>query len=510
MAFWRRTAAIFVAALLVGGAIGYTLAYHRDWVADTIGGAESRTALIARPCGFTTESGRDMVCYDLKVPERRGRAGSRLVTLPIIVFKAAERPTHADPVLLIGGGPGAIAYTEPRYASMWRDKFKDMAWIRGRDLIVYDQRGVGGARPALECPEIDATRDEPLDIERGRKAMIACRERLVREGTDTAAYDTETNVADLLSLKAQLGVKEWNLWGQSYGTRVALTLMRRNPAGVRSVILDGAYPPEVAGKLHLATAFIATLDRIFAACAGDSACNEDYPDLRRKFETLLKRLKEQPPEIKSDPSPLLPAKVFKVNDVIFLSIIDSMFYTADGIGKFPWLVDKLLEGKNEAIEDPLIDWDLVSYGPYITAGISYLVDCNDTPEADDSEEKTLARTVPYLAGWLNLSTAYKPCPYWVERKTPALDRTPVTSDVPTLVIAGGFDLATPPAWGALAAKSLTRARLVTVPAASHDASDHACAQAALRVFIAQPGADVAAACDASPAQPPFKRKSEDD
>ncbi|MGH7006627.1 MAG: alpha/beta fold hydrolase, partial [Alphaproteobacteria bacterium] len=328
-----------------------------------------------------------MVCYDLNVPESRTKPGGRLVTLPIIVFKAPERSKKDDPVLLISGGPGAIAYTERRYAAMWKDKFKDLDWLRGRDLIVYDQRGVGGARPALECPEVDATRDDPLNIDRSREAMIACRERLEREGVDLLAYDTNANADDVLSLQAKLGVKQWTLWGQSYGTRVALTLMRRSLPGVRAVILDGAYPPEIAGKLNLVSAFTATLERVFDACEKDDECRGDYPDLRQRFEQVVTRLRAKPAGVRSDPSPLMAPKVFQVNDVIFLSVVDSLLYTADGIAKLPWLIDRLADGKDEALEEPLVDWDLVAFGPYVTAGVSYLVDCNDTPDPDDSEER---------------------------------------------------------------------------------------------------------------------------
>jgi len=506
----RKAAAFFVVAIAAGGALGYGFANHRDWAYDTLRGPDARTALVERPCGFTTESGRAIACYDFSVPESRDKPGSRLITLPIIVFKAPEPPRHDDPVLLISGGPGAIAYTERRYASVWKDKFKDLAWLKGRDLIVYDQRGVGGARPALECPEIDVLRDDPLNIERSRNAMIACRQRLEREGVDLLAYDTNANVDDIVALQAKLGVKTWNLWGQSYGTRVALTLMRRKPAGVRSVILDGAYPPEIAGKLYLASAFNATMGKIFDACAEDDACKEDYPNLRKRFEDVLVRLKSRPAEVKSDPTPYLSQRIFKVDDVIFLSIVDSLLYTADGIAKLPWLIDRVAEGKDESLEEPLADWDLVAFGPYITAGISYLVDCNDTLDIDDSDERQAAQRQPHLAAWLGYSTAFKPCPYWTKRTQPALDRAPVASEIPTIVIAGGFDLATPPEWGALTARSLGRAQLLPVPAASHDASDHECARFALALFMERPGAEVGGLCRSSPRHPSFKRKSDDE
>ena len=504
-----RVVVLTVCVAVIGAGI-YAAVYQRDWAVDMLQGPDARTELVPRPCGFTTESGRTMACYDLYVPENRARAGGPRLKLPVLVFEAPERPKKPDPVLLISGGPGAIAYTEGRFASMWKDKFKDLPWLKGRDLIVYDQRGVGGARPALECPEVDATREDPLNLERAKSAMVACHDRLVREGIDLLAYDTNTNADDIASMQAKFGFKEWNLWGQSYGTRVALTYMRRNPPGVRTAILDGAYPPEVAGKLHISAAFIAVLDRIFEACAKDEECKADYPDLRRRFEEAVRRLRERPAAVKSESAPLLPPKVYQVNDVIFLSVIDSLLYTADGIAKLPWLVDRVADGKDDALAEPIADWDLVAYGPYVTAGISYLVDCNDSLDPDDAEERRAAQRQPHLGPWLGYALAIKPCQIWTTRKTPALDRSPVTSDIPTVVIAGWFDIATPPEWGVIAARSLKRAQLILVRAASHDASDAACAETALGVFLEKPTADLSLSCGPAPSHPRFKRKSDNE
>ena len=506
----RSTVAGLVLVAATAGAGGYLYLFERPWLLDRLHGPEARTELVPRTCDFATESGRKMACYDLYVPETRGRVGGRRVKLPVLVFQSPETPKKDDPVLLISGGPGAIAYTEKRYAEMWKDKFKDLPWLDGRDLIVYDQRGVGGARPALECPEIDATRDDPMNLDRAKAAMIACSERLAREGVDLLAYDTNANAADVLSLKAAFGFKSLNLWGQSYGTRVALTVMRGNPEGIRSVILDGAYPPEIAGKLHMASAFTATMDRVFEACENDVECRGDYPDFRRRFEQLVARLRAKPVAVKSDPSPLLPPKVFQVNDVIFLSIVDSLLYTADGIAKLPWIVDRVADGKTDALIDPIADWDQVAYGPFVTAGVSYLVDCNDTPDPDDDEERRAAQRSPHLGAWLNYAITVKPCPLWTPRKEPALDRTPVKSDIPTLVISGWFDIATPPEWAVITARALAKAQLVVVRAASHDASDQDCAQAALAVFLNAPGRDLSLFCGPTPSHPRFKRKAEDE
>ena len=171
----RWTIAGLAVLAAVGGAGGYAYVFERPWLIDRLHGPEARTELVPRPCDFTTESGRKMVCYDLYVPESRDRAGGRRLRLPVLVFQAPETPKKDDPVLLIAGGPGAIAYTERRFADMWKGKFKDLPWLDGRDLVVYDQRGVGGMRRRLRA--------------RGGAQGLTTAEVERRRAPDAAAYD---------------------------------------------------------------------------------------------------------------------------------------------------------------------------------------------------------------------------------------------------------------------------------------------------------------------------------
>src|SRR5690606_30365469 len=93
---------------------------------------------------------------------------------------------------------------------------------------------------------------DPLNIDltpeqQAMQAALAiehCRERLVDEGIDFSNFDSEASAADLRDLRQALGYPQWNLYGLSYGSRLALTAMRADPQGIRSVVLDAAYPVE--------------------------------------------------------------------------------------------------------------------------------------------------------------------------------------------------------------------------------------------------------------------------
>ncbi len=62
---------------------------------------------------------------------------------------------------------------------------------------------------------------------------------------DLSLFDSAASAADVADLGRVLGFEEWNLYGISYGTRLALTVLRDHPENVRSVILDSTYPPSV-------------------------------------------------------------------------------------------------------------------------------------------------------------------------------------------------------------------------------------------------------------------------
>ena len=114
-----------------------------------------------------------------------------------------------------------------------------------------DQRGTLFTDPALLCPESDRARASTVGLrydsdESGTLLVDAsreCYERLMAEGVDLGAYNSKQNAADFADLRKALGIKEWNVYGVSYGTDLALTYMREHPEGIRSVAIDSVVPP---------------------------------------------------------------------------------------------------------------------------------------------------------------------------------------------------------------------------------------------------------------------------
>jgi pimeloyl-ACP methyl ester carboxylesterase len=221
------------------------------------------------------------------VPENRAKPNGRTIRLPVAIIPALSGAKAADPIIYMEGGPGGPAL--PSAELLVAAKLN-----RGRDVIILGQRGSRYAEPALLCPEIDqfnARRvglayDAPSTGDQYVEAARQCYQRLAADGVDLSAYNTTQSAADFADLRAALNIPEWNVYGVSYGTDLALTYMREHPEGVRSVTIDSVVPPHIASLgLNWANAGVA-MHRIFEGCAADAACRERYPNAAETLRGL--------------------------------------------------------------------------------------------------------------------------------------------------------------------------------------------------------------------------------
>ena len=247
------------------------------------------------PCPFALPpgqiEGQSVECGYLLVPEDRADPDSPNLRLAVAIFHPSGGASQPDPILYLSGGPGGSAL---EFLSLTFSKLEP-ALAANRDLILFDQRGVGRSEPALDCPAMIELGRELLDDELDGKVLtkeeafelaletlLACYQDL-SQIADLSAYNTVANAADVNDLRLALGYDQVNLWGTSYGTRLALGVMRDHPDGLRSVILDSVYPPDVDLYLESPANVNRAFTVFFEGCAQDEACNAAYPDLRAVF-----------------------------------------------------------------------------------------------------------------------------------------------------------------------------------------------------------------------------------
>jgi pimeloyl-ACP methyl ester carboxylesterase len=185
----------------------------------------------------------------LLVPENRSNSRSNSIELAFVRFKCtAAEP--GPPIVYLAGGPGGSGIGTaggPRFPQF-------MAMRAVADVIALDQRGVGRSKPNLECRQ---TLDYPLDRPGDREEMLrlyrehsrACARFWTEQGVDLFAYNTNENADDVEALREALGVEKISLWGTSYGTHLALTVIRRHEERVHRVVLAGVEGPDHTLKM---------------------------------------------------------------------------------------------------------------------------------------------------------------------------------------------------------------------------------------------------------------------
>ena len=235
-----------------------------------------------------------------------------------------------------------------------------MSIYYGRDLIVMDNRGVGGSRPRLNCPEVEDVEmfllEHPMPPEafaRERaEAYKNCKTRLTANHIDINAYNNASAAQDIEDLRNALGLGKLNLYGVSYGTRIALTYLRKFPENVHAIVLDGMEPPEV--KVYEAAPqeeFIA-LKRIFDLCNRNQPCRLRYgEDFYERFAEFLAQLENKPIAIRViDPENLQPLDIWLTPNVV-VNFILSAIYDENNIGIMPKTVNILMYGSIQHVTD---------------------------------------------------------------------------------------------------------------------------------------------------------------
>src|SRR5690606_4061002 len=108
---------------------------------------------------------------------------------------------------------------------------------------------------------------------------------------DPRFYTTSVAVRDIERVRRALGITQWNLYGISYCSRVALHYLRRYPQAVRSMILDGVVYPELSLGVDVAMESDRALQQLLVRCQAATDCAAAYPDLAAGITKLLELLK---------------------------------------------------------------------------------------------------------------------------------------------------------------------------------------------------------------------------
>lgn len=472
---------------------------------DGGGGAEASSGVEAVPCELPRYQG-EARCGILRVFEDRKAGSGRTVDVRFAVLPATGDDPAPDPVAVLPGGPGQGTLDQ---AAQWAALFEEIR--RKRDLLLVDPRGAGRSDP-LVCP-LPGDDDDPQSYLGPRlppEALVACRKELE---ADPRFYTTPLIADDLDDLRAALGYERLNLYGTSYGTRVALVYLRRHPERVRVAALDGVVPPDMTTPLHHAPDAQRALDLLFDECESDPACNEAYPDLREKFWAVEERLAEEPVEVElTDPKTGLEITVTMTRD-LFNEEIRWRLYDQEA-NRVPKLVHESYRGDFSGVAALLLRLRrVIAPSRTLVVGMYLSVTCTeDVPFIDPEEARRLAEGT--FLGTHRVEQQRAACQVWPRGRLPEGYREPVRSSKPVLIVSGYRDPVTPPRWGEKVLQTLSAGRHVVVRQGFHfGAGGDSCVRRLLTRFIEQGSAeDLDTSCARHGPAVPFvlpDRESED-
>ena len=459
---------------------------------------------------------------ELDCPELLARSGSRCVyvVVPIdrddpdagpMMVSVAIRPGTGDeslaPLAVLQGGPGGASSDLARGLPS-----------RPYAQVLIDQRGVGFGSN-FWCREWQVPLAQILEGPRDRAESIAsgafakCSERFKRDPafvhTSTAAH-----AADVIDVMAALGYDRWFLYGVSYGTTIALEVMRDAPAGLAGVVLDGVYPASLDPDLNTAEGAERVIRELDGECRVDPACSAilagttgvDGVTMSGLLAELVPRFNADPVRVAltaEETTLLEPFDALVDGDVVAGVVFQLLYndFTAT-------LVPGVLAGLEEHDDDDAATDD----GTVTAARLVALVAAETaSQQAHTGAPATLAAvtcaerlplasgppagTGPFAAAVVGKGLAAF-CEPWAIEAAP-LPVEPVESDLPVLLISGWFDPITPPGYAEEVAQHLPQATSIVSRSRGHGIwvwGYDSCVDRIVADFLDEPSAELDTAC----------------
>ncbi|HEX8744165.1 MAG TPA: alpha/beta fold hydrolase [Thermoleophilaceae bacterium] len=451
---------------------------------------QSRAAIAFEPCG--PESDTPAECGNLSVPIDRGGSVPGTVSLRVVRIKAQKPTAPRKAVFAFAGGPGqgATPFAQEFGAQLARTQ-------RTRDVVVFDQRGTGESSP-IDCTDVDRVRN-PRDAD---AQIRACAEKL---GATAPFFTTQDTVADIESIRADLGYEQIGLFGVSYGTKVELAYATTYPQRVERMVLDSVV--QLEGPDPLLRDSFRAVPRVLRELCRSGYCRGVTADPVADMAAAVARMagaggsvsgsvydvRGRKSRLSIDSATLFTLLLIGDFEAGLRGVIPSAVRSAAQGDPAPLLrMAKLIEPPTNPQAPELTEFSTGLWLATVCAELPFPWD----PDAPQSERRSqaLARTAGLDPGEFNPfanTTALswdmiEMCENWPVARRPAVgDLAAVTA--PVLLVNGRTDLRTPLENAQRTAQRMPNATVMPIPEVGHSTvgSDPlGCAQAATDDFLA--------------------------
>jgi len=391
------------------------------------------------------------LCGTLERLENPDDPESPMLAIRVAVVPALNLQPEPDPIVPLAGGPGQSAVQfYAAYAAAFEHVRSD------RDILLVDQRGTGESA-RMDCPVDEDLIEGQYSVEQTVKYTKTCLEQLPH---DPRYFTTSIAVQDLDAVRAALAYPQLNLYGVSYGSRVAQHYAKRYPGSTRTIVLDGVVPPQLALGPDIAIEAQKAIDSIFARCASDAACNERYPDIAASFASLKSRLNKKPVNV-SIPHPVTghtDSVSFGHNELA--TAVRLLAYAPRSIAMLPLLVSEAAHGNFQPLAAQF-QMTLTSMADTLALGMHNAVMCTeDVPFYNAALIDKAALDASFI-GPMQLEALEAICSIWPAGPIDKDFKQPLSTEIPTLLLSGSADPITPPHYADMAARNLKKAWLLT-------------------------------------------------
>ncbi len=416
-------------------------------------------------------------CGDFERPLDPERPDGETITLRVAVVPALSLDPEPDPVVPLAGGPGqGVTQFYTAYAAA----FEPLR--RNRDILLVDQRGTGRSA-ALTCDLGEEILEGSMSDEEALRITRECLDELPH---DPRFFTTSVAVRDLDAVREALAYPALNLYGVSYGSRVAQHYARRFPGATRTIILDGVVPPELPLGPDIALESQRAVDEIFARCAEQPACSDSFPELAASFQRVLSELRDAPVDV-NVPDPVSGENTsFAFGPNEFGVAIRLLAYQPNTIALIPLFVHEASVGNF----DPLAAQFLTttqSLAEAIAVGMHNSVMCSeDNARYDVADLDREALEASYLGPDL-VDMMADVCSVWPAGPVDDDLAENLETDIPTLLLSGSADPITPPDYAVRAASGLERAWLLTGEHQGHGQITVGCMPEVVAGFVTAAG-----------------------
>jgi len=437
-----------------------------------------------KPCA----NSNDFACGHVTVPLDPTGATAGTLTLAVRRHRAAVGEAHSA-IVALAGGPGQPALP---FAEGFAETLGSIAATR--DLIVFDQRGIGLSNP-LSCHAFE----NPSIYNSSGALTAACANQL---GPARRFYTSADTVADIEAIRVAGGYEKLVLYGTSYGTKVAEEYAQTYPEHVEALVLDSVVPPDGPDPLQRAT--FAAVPRILRQLCVDRLCAHITHEPVKDLAKVVRKMHGGSLSATVLDGHGHPHKTrFNANSL--LGILVASDFSPRVRAEFIPYIRAAANGDTAPMARLLVDASSAEGdgGEDDDTPLYYATTCEEQQfpwNRAASPHKRLAEAIqriralghaasaPFTPATMLAFSSLEECASWpFTTPFPPLIQAPLP-DVPTLILSGMDDLRTPTANAREVAAAIPDANLLVVPYTGHSVlgdEPTACAGNALKALFAK-------------------------